>query len=606
MSERSFDKCLQHLVTRDESLLHEVATFGPLRPITAVIGFDGFSDCCHVYLRLIDYKADVCKESELKGTGLAIASGDDHNANLSRLFVNFTPAINKYIETGATVTIGGRDIPVDIATCLDYSAARSMPGLRSNGAPHSVKLTISQIIEAPKGSTWAQIKALLVRKLPWRTFDEKKPLNHVAPQFPWGCSRCAYKVESAEEQQDNMQAAAALNAIVSPAGKVATAKRVKTHCEAHDDVMEFQSRVINIASWNNIVDLLHAMDINIPTRLFKFCFHDKVLLDGNKSVSPALKAYYDYIGCPFDPSGDKGWWHGAVWHYEIVLAAQRSSPGLDIFILSCCLICYGVTVADTQAQSTTVEDDMSDSEDEPAPEAEDDALGTILRRLFGHNAAFVRSIFTSFVCYGNLFNATNDAWTSNTTEYKEERATETYWTGLAQLKAVRIMSNERCDSDYFALIAYIACQQMAIRGDLWPYSTRAVEGRGGRYKRIDRRIICKRKRASKVMRAVRNVKLGVVSFKESAYNSTRTLQMLRASTSQEVSAHSLHGRSRISTTGRKTLNRSMPKWKQAEIPVLGRLLDPVALEEMLVIAALQFQDAVHFSTEACMEPCDTT
>ena len=98
--------------------------------------------------------------------------------------------------------------------------------------------------------------------------------------------------------------------------------------------------------------------------------------------------------------------------------------------------------------------------------------------------------------------------------------------GLRQLKAVKSMSNDRCVSHYLPLIAYVAPRQMARRGDLWPYSTRAVEARGGRYKRISRKV-AHRKRSALDIKAVQNLRLGTVSFKKTSYNSSRTLQMSR-------------------------------------------------------------------------------
>ena len=601
MSERNFSKHLQQLVTRDEHTLESPATFGTERRLTAVVGFDGFSCFCHVLLRLIDYNPDVAKESELKGTGLCVARGDDHNANLARIFANLGPDINSYITSTRHVEVQGRSVPVDLATCLDYAASRSMPGLRTNASPHSLTLSILLVIDAPQGSSWAHIKKLILKKMPWRVFDDAHPLNHVAPHFPWKCSRCAYTVASEAEQDERIQAALALDSITTPAGKKATAARVKVHCEAHDDVMEYQTRIIRIHMENNIVDLLHAMDINIPQRLLKFSCHDKVLFGENKRVSTALKSYYDFIGCPFDPSGDKSWWHGSVWHYDIVLGTAPKSPGLDVFICTICLICYGVAGSNCDAAETTVVDDLGDDSGVHAQATPDDALQTILRSYFGHNSTTVRAIFESFVAYAELFDSVNASWAATTTAYKETRATATYRAGVRQQKAMNAMSNGRCDSDYFPLMAYVASQQMATRGNLWPYSTRAVEGRGGRYKRIDARITCKRKRAKEaVWKAVRNKKHGTVSFKKTSYNSTRTLQLLTTSCSQEKSAHGLHGRSRLSTTGRKTLARSMPKWQQEEAPLMGRLLDPVALRELITAAALQFTGAVNFSTEACL------
>ena len=184
MSERKFAVNLQHLVDRDEALLESPEDFGDERPLIAVVGFDGFMDCCHVYLRLIDYKENVAKESEMKGTGLCVASGDDHNLNLSRIFQNLGPEINKYIKLAFYVKVGGRYVRVEVVVCLDYSAARSVLGLRSNASPHSRMLSISLVIEAPKGSSWAKIKALILKKLPWRIFDDAKPLNHLATSFP--------------------------------------------------------------------------------------------------------------------------------------------------------------------------------------------------------------------------------------------------------------------------------------------------------------------------------------------------------------------------------------------------------------------------------------
>jgi hypothetical protein len=104
------------------------------------------------------------------------------------------------------------------------------------------------------------------------------------------------------------------------------------------------------------------------------------------------------------------------------------------------------------------------------------------------------------------------------------------------------------------------------------------------------------------MKAVRNLKLGTVAFKKSAYNSSRTLQMARIACMQEESAHGAHGRSRLLTTGRTTLVRSMPKFEQAELPPMGQLLNPDALSVMLERAAVFFNapTADGFSTEAML------
>ena len=69
---------LQKLVDRDAAALEP-----GLEELEAVIGFDGADNFCHVTLRLVSYKEEMKKESELKGIGLAVAIGDDHNHNLT-------------------------------------------------------------------------------------------------------------------------------------------------------------------------------------------------------------------------------------------------------------------------------------------------------------------------------------------------------------------------------------------------------------------------------------------------------------------------------------------------------------------------------------------
>ena len=173
------------------------------------------------------------------------------------------------------------------------------------------------------------------------------------------------------------------------------------------------------------------------------------------------------------------------------------------------------------------------------------------------------------------------------------------------LSAVKAMSNDRCISHYFPLIAYIAPLQMAEVGDITPFSTRAIEGKGGRYKRISKRC-CHRKKAAVVWKAVRNLKKGTTSFKKQSYNSSRSLQMARTALMQEESAHGSHGRSRLATTGRKTLTRSLPKLNESPLPARGNLLNAAALAEMVEKAAEFFNSpgAGGFATEACLEAED--
>ena len=167
---------------------------------------------------------------------------------------------------------------------------------------------------------------------------------------------------------------------------------------------------------------------------------------------------------------------------------------------------------------------------------------------------------------------------------------------MKTLKGLKSMSNSRSKSQYLPMTAYVAACQMAELGDLWPYSTRATEARGGRYKRL-KKVTCQRPRAkAPVMRGVLNKKLGRVAFKKQGYNSSTSFQLLRGACAQEESAHRLSGRNRLRTTGRKTLKRIVPKWLEDEhpMPAIGQLLDPSALKRMFFKAAEFFTDAKDF------------
>ena len=149
------------------------------------------------------------------------------------------------------------------------------------------------------------------------------------------------------------------------------------------------------------------------------------------------------------------------------------------------------------------------------------------------------------------------------------------------------------------MVAYVAARQMAKVGDLWPYSTRATEARGGRYKRL-KKITCQRKRCTGYTHRgfLKGKLLGAVEFKKQRYNSSTSFQLLRGACAQEANAHRLSGRSRLRTTGRKTLKRTVPKWQEDAFPMppMGRLLDASAVREM-------FSKAANFFAKSNAFPC---
>jgi hypothetical protein len=253
-------------------------------------------------------------------------------------------------------------------------------------------------------------------------------------------------------------------------------------------------RILDIPSRNKVVDFLHGIDINIPDRIKKFSTHDPVLFGERPELQDMLTAFYFYIGCPFDLKGEKSWWHGSVWHYDICMGVAPKSPGLDIFVLAVCLICFGVATPpeDTTPPANAVVDDLAGIRPRrarPQPPAKPaDMLTTILITLFGKDAEKVRGIFETWTGYAQMLGAVNDKWESDLEAYKHERAVQLYWASLRTQKAQNSMSNGRCASHYFPLFTEVASRQTGMKGDLWVFSTRATEAKGGRFKRIKRKV----------------------------------------------------------------------------------------------------------------------
>ena len=236
------------------------------------------------------------------------------------------------------------------------------------------------------------------------------------------------------------------------------ARRVKTHCEAHDQYMEFQRTILTLGPYQNLVDLLHGLDINLPEKLMKFSFHDPVLLDSDPDLREQIATFYAHIGCSLDlrPIAERDrarkWFHGSVWHYDFVLAQNRLSFGLDMNVLVLALICFGTNVRKDTAPADVgnagvILDDIPEyaaskkrtrNELPKPPPPPPDPLLVIMQPLFGQNTSKVRSIFTAWTAYAAVASAHNEKWTSSTQEYLDARARRAYWAGDHALPLNRI------------------------------------------------------------------------------------------------------------------------------------------------------------------------
>ena len=119
------------------------------------------------------------------------------------------------------------------------------------------------------------------------------------------------------------------------------------------------------------------------------------------------------------------------------------------------------------------------------------------------------------------------------------------------------ISTRRHKCRYGHLFATVIPRQMRRWGDLWCFSTRSVEGRGGRLKHIGRCMICWRRRSASHRRIVKR-KGGGSRVIEQSYNSGPERQLMCAVCSCEDRAHT-QLRSRVATTGCNTLKRTFDR-----------------------------------------------
>ena len=242
-----------------------------------------------------------------------------------------------------------------------------------------------------------------------------------------------------------------------------------------------------------------------------------------------------------------------------------------------------VAIVDDFSDSEGEEDEEDDNDD---ANMDSDEIMAELTIFFGANAARVKSILKMWNAYADLYNAFCDEWTSDTDAYREERAYRVLKATVSLLELLNSISNLRHKSWYFHK-CMVAARQTRKWGDLWRFSTRAVEGRGGQLKRIGRRIICWRHRCKGSYQ--RNIRRkGATKTITQGYGSAPHRQLMKVSCFREHGAHS-RKRARLATTGRNTLVRSVPKVESAESAALPELGDVLELPRVKRLCALKHE-----------------
>ena len=131
---------------------------------------------------------------------------------------------------------------------------------------------------------------------------------------------------------------------------------------------------------------------------------------------------------------------------------------------------------------------------------------------------------------------------------REERARQVAHAAIAFARRFEGVCSGRHHSWYVHLFVYVVPRQIERYGELWPFSTAALEGRGARIKRVK---VCWRGYSGEPMVCKRERQGRVSTFKK-AYKSSPTIQILRMITAAEELYSNGKGRgaARLKATGR--------------------------------------------------------
>ena len=170
-------------------------------------------------------------------------------------------------------------------------------------------------------------------------------------------------IKDAAEREKLRKELAELKADKTVTGKKVYAGAIAKHADLHGQQMPFERPVTDIPTEKSILDLLHALDLNLPKVDMKYTILDPVILDADMRLQ--IGDFLSEVGCSLDVQEkekrdpNRKWFHGSVWHYDFVCGANKKSYGLHVNIFQLCLIVYGV--------KTTAPPSVSPSPASPPP-----------------------------------------------------------------------------------------------------------------------------------------------------------------------------------------------------------------------------------------------
>ncbi len=209
-------------------------------------------------------------------------------ANESRDGPDLGHRIGPAASSRSTVSVCGTVVPAEATLCLDLSAARSAYGRRSGKNAHTTLTDVHEVLKLPEGCSADRAFKLLDAFAPWLKLASLRDDAHCPATFPFKCKRpgCGVTLKSAAEREAAKAELALLKADRTVGGKKLYAKAIAVHADLHGQQMPLQAPVTAIPTLQSILDLLHAIDLNLakvgPTtclhhmfspHAFTTCFH---------------------------------------------------------------------------------------------------------------------------------------------------------------------------------------------------------------------------------------------------------------------------------------------------------------------------------------------
>ena len=297
---------------------------------------------------------------------------------------------------------------------------------------------------------------------------------------------------------------------------------LERHADTHLKRVFLSGIVLDVDSGFFVIDPLHCLELNVAKTAFKYSFLDKM----NDSIREKVTAYLADIGIYLDlrvkgqRNPEQKWMTGATVD-DYVLGKQRDmkskSPGLAVNTQTMCELVYAPLAADASdpapepaAPAAPVRSAPASRRRRQAPsggfstgampeeneatiteEAEleellssilgspDDSASLVdfLRKRYGNRAANVLDVMKLWEAYGDVFSAWREEWQENTPEYRAKRALRFLRASIEFSKALNKVSNYKHQSWYVHYLVWIVPRQIFEVGDMWRYSTCAIESR---------------------------------------------------------------------------------------------------------------------------------